>query len=481
MADIFISYSRDDRDFMLTLRDNLLALGFDVWVDVDGLTVGTSSWADAIDAALRRVDVVIVILSPSAHASEWVNREILRAQTLGKPIFPVLADGDDTSAVPFVLVGAQYADMRVSGDRQAAFKTLAAHIGKQVGREIPAFRYVFSGGYPWGMVQCDGAPGKAISIGQELAGAQSEQEARQERRLEAAMPHRTRVGSETECRVKISLPDSKGLRGELPAVTLAGDLIRKSDVSGSTFPCVFPVEERTGKLLPATLCVKVASSDFRVRSETRINRLCSVDEVELSLPPEHDSRTVVFELSPAPGQQPGRSRMVVTVSDGENVLAQTVVVTELVQEGSPLKEITWNVVSLLMQATSAPLAGATSTVNITVGGNVEGGLNVAGRDVTLDKKEAKEASRRREAEAETEEDDEIDTFGEMPKGAPQPAPVTSSPASPVMRPPTQESRGRVAAPAPKSAAGGRWLVAALIVVAIIVLILLAINGGWFGG
>jgi len=462
MADIFISYSRDDRDFMLALRDNLLALGFNVWVDVDGLTVGTPNWAEAIDAAIQHVDAVVVILSPSARESEWVNKEIIRAQAFGKPIFPVLASGDVLSAVPFTLTGVQFANMRADSDREAGFRALVTHLGERVGWEVPPFELAPDPDLTWGIVQAEGqTPGKTVTIGQDLPEAISEQ-AQQERRLEAAMPHRTRIGSRTECRVKISLPDSKGLRGELPAVTLTGDLIRKGDVSGSTFPCVFPVEERTGRLLPATLCVKVTSADFAVRSETRINRQCSVDEVEISLPPDHDSGTVVFELVPSVnGQQAGRSRVIVTVSDGERVLAQTVVVTELVHEVDPIKEITWNLVSQLMQATSAPPATSSSTINISVGGSVSGEMNVAGRDVSVDRRlshkpdtDLFEMKKSREAEA-------------------PPAPPAESKQSTRPVYPAQARR--------KSSQSWGWLLIVLIVVVVIVLAVLAVNGGWFGG
>jgi hypothetical protein len=462
MADVFISYSRDDQDFMLALRDNLLALGFNVWVDVDGLTVGTSNWAEAIDAAIQHVNAVVVILSPSARESEWVNKEIIRAQTFGKPIFPVLIAGDVLNAVPFTLTGVQFANMRADVDREAGFRALVAHLGERVGWDIPPFQLASDPDHAWGIVHTEGqAPGKTIAIGQDLPESIVER-AQQERRLEAAMPHRTRIGSRTECRVKISLPDSKGLRGELPAVTLAGDLIRKGDVSGSTFPCVFPVDERTGRLLPATLCVKVTSADFAVRGETRMNRRCSIDEVELSLPPDHDSGTVVFELVPSEnGQQAGRSRVIVTVSDGEQVLAQTVVVTELVHEVDPIKEIAWNLVSQLMLATSAPLAANSSTINISVDGSVSGEMNVAGRDVSIDR----EVSRKRDTDLL-----DLDGFGEAKSPSTPPAEHVQPARSAF---PAQASR--------KSSQGWTWLLIVLIVVVLIVLIVLAINGGWFGG
>jgi cell division protein FtsL len=161
------------------------------------------------------------------------------------------------------------------------------------------------------------------------------------------------------------------------------------------------------------------------------------------------------------GQQAGRSRVIVTISDGERVLAQTVVVTELVHEVDPIKEITWNLVSQLMQATSAPLAAAPGTINISVGGDVSGELSVAGRDVRSEG----EKSRRRSTD--------LFDLEEPSKAASPPAPPAESkqPVQPTF--PAQAQR--------KSSQSWGWLLIVLIVVAVIVLIVLAVSGGWFGG
>ena len=55
---------------------------------------------------------MVVVLSPDANESEWVNREILVAQQRKLRIFPVLAQGSAEDAVPLALVDVQYVDVR---------------------------------------------------------------------------------------------------------------------------------------------------------------------------------------------------------------------------------------------------------------------------------------------------------------------------------------------------------------------------------
>jgi hypothetical protein len=51
MADIFISYAREDEATAVHLRDVLAEQGWDVWRDREGIVTGTS-WERAIEDAL---------------------------------------------------------------------------------------------------------------------------------------------------------------------------------------------------------------------------------------------------------------------------------------------------------------------------------------------------------------------------------------------------------------------------------------------
>lgn len=156
-------------------------------------------------------------------------------------------------------------------------------------------------------------------------------QANQSREMQAAMPKETRLGTHTEVWVKIALPDSKGLRGELPAEIASGDVIQKSDVHASTFTLTFP-KDRKGQLKPINACLKVSSPDFEVSTERGRNDTCEDDQVGVEISPEHDSRTVIFNLSPKAGlSRTGRSRVTVSLYQDDRLIAQTSINTELVE------------------------------------------------------------------------------------------------------------------------------------------------------
>ena len=108
---IFLSYSRVNTKLMQRVRDDLRAAGLSVWTD-EGIEPGSFSWKEAIESAIRETGILIVLLSPSANDSRWVQREIDYAEAQGKYILPLLIQGDIQDAVPFALAGSQFVDMR---------------------------------------------------------------------------------------------------------------------------------------------------------------------------------------------------------------------------------------------------------------------------------------------------------------------------------------------------------------------------------
>jgi hypothetical protein len=124
MKHIFISYSHADSAMMKRLRADLLRAKLDVWTD-EGLEPGLPSWRDSIEKAIKEASCVIVLLSPDAKLSEWVNREIDYAQAHKIRIFPAWVTGDETDAIPFALISSQRADLRSN-------KTYAAEVDKLI-------------------------------------------------------------------------------------------------------------------------------------------------------------------------------------------------------------------------------------------------------------------------------------------------------------------------------------------------------------
>lgn len=107
----FICYARNDQDWVLKLAADLKHRGISVWLDRD-IDVA-EDWDQAIDAAIRECTRFLLVLTPSAVASDEVRAELRLALDLKKPIVPVLYQ---ECTVPRQLRLTQYVDFSASGD-----------------------------------------------------------------------------------------------------------------------------------------------------------------------------------------------------------------------------------------------------------------------------------------------------------------------------------------------------------------------------
>jgi hypothetical protein len=89
MADIFISYSSEDRNRVRPLAEALQARGFDIWWD-RSLAAG-QDYASVIDRELKSAKAVIVVWTAGSAASTFVRDEAGRARDEGR-LVPVLLD-----------------------------------------------------------------------------------------------------------------------------------------------------------------------------------------------------------------------------------------------------------------------------------------------------------------------------------------------------------------------------------------------------
>ncbi|MFN8375412.1 MAG: TIR domain-containing protein [Anaerolineae bacterium] len=116
-CEVFLSYSRKDKEIMLRISADLRVNNVSVWTD-ENLTPGTPLWRQAIEIAIEKANCVVVILSPDGKQSPWVQRELDYAVTQDKPIIPLLVRGDEKTAIPLTLISAQWADLRADYDLQ---------------------------------------------------------------------------------------------------------------------------------------------------------------------------------------------------------------------------------------------------------------------------------------------------------------------------------------------------------------------------
>ena len=100
---IFVSYSSADRAFAQRVVGDLQRAGATVWYDVTGIDEG--DFIAKINDALRQCEWFVLILTPNAIASDWVNTEVnaaihRRRQSFLRGVFPVLATQCPAGSIP---------------------------------------------------------------------------------------------------------------------------------------------------------------------------------------------------------------------------------------------------------------------------------------------------------------------------------------------------------------------------------------------
>jgi uncharacterized membrane protein YhaH (DUF805 family) len=95
MADVFISYAREDRARAEQVASGLQALGLEPFWDTD-IPPG-QTWADYIEGKLSACKAVVVLWSEHSTKSQWVREEARMGRDKSK-LIPALIDG---SQMPF--------------------------------------------------------------------------------------------------------------------------------------------------------------------------------------------------------------------------------------------------------------------------------------------------------------------------------------------------------------------------------------------
>lgn len=128
MADVFISYSREDRSKAGHIASGLAAMGLDAFWDTE-IPPG-QTWADYIEGKLSACKAVIVLWSEHSIKSQWVREEARMGREQSK-LIPVILDG---AQPPFGFGEVQAADLsNWSGDyTQAEWKRFAQAVNAAV-------------------------------------------------------------------------------------------------------------------------------------------------------------------------------------------------------------------------------------------------------------------------------------------------------------------------------------------------------------
>ncbi len=86
---VFISYAREDRDFVQRLHEALGARGKSSWVDWEGIPP-SAEWMAEIHAAIDAADTFLLVISPDSASSEVCGQEIEFAHARRKRLVPIV-------------------------------------------------------------------------------------------------------------------------------------------------------------------------------------------------------------------------------------------------------------------------------------------------------------------------------------------------------------------------------------------------------
>ena len=121
---IFISHSSEDTQWCRSLVSMLEDAHYSVWCDFNSLR-GGEQWLKTIQEQVGACDVFLLVLTPQAWNSSWVQEELQLAQSFHKTILPVLVRQTATSGF---ITGLQL--VRVVGlDTQQATQIILKELG----------------------------------------------------------------------------------------------------------------------------------------------------------------------------------------------------------------------------------------------------------------------------------------------------------------------------------------------------------------
>ena len=109
MADVFVSYKRDERNTVERLAEALRQLGMSVWFDAR-LSAG-DRFSDEIEREARNASAIIVCWSPGSATSQWVKAEAQLGFEHEK-LLPIVVSGPSNFRPPLPFNSIHTEDLR---------------------------------------------------------------------------------------------------------------------------------------------------------------------------------------------------------------------------------------------------------------------------------------------------------------------------------------------------------------------------------
>jgi hypothetical protein len=118
---VFISYSRQDREFVERLSRELQGAGIKTWTDTQNISAG-ANWQQEIEKGLLQADALLYVASGQASSSNWIEYEVEAFRGRNGRVIPLVIDNAGAESMPASLRRIQWVDFR--GDFQSAFAAL---------------------------------------------------------------------------------------------------------------------------------------------------------------------------------------------------------------------------------------------------------------------------------------------------------------------------------------------------------------------
>jgi hypothetical protein len=118
MNDIFISYAREDKEFVERLHEAFKSEGRQTWIDWEGIAP-SAEWFQELLRAIERADAIIIVLTPHSAASKICSDEISHAVKHNKRLIPILRAEVDDILLPQPIRERQWIFLRDADDFRA--------------------------------------------------------------------------------------------------------------------------------------------------------------------------------------------------------------------------------------------------------------------------------------------------------------------------------------------------------------------------
>jgi len=132
---VFLSYSREDKALVASLKGALTGLDCTVWLDEE--LSGGQLWWDRILAEIRGCDLFVLGVTEHYVKSTACRRERAYANDVGRPLLPVRLSDVSTNLLPQDLVEIQLVDYR-KADTEAALSLARALNRMQAAPALPS-------------------------------------------------------------------------------------------------------------------------------------------------------------------------------------------------------------------------------------------------------------------------------------------------------------------------------------------------------